>query len=469
MVCANLEIKHNRIHFNKSDEKPQKHDPTLATLKKIERAVAKITANKKYTNEKKLKLLSELKDECAEITTKYTNKANKKSKLTRTLFKINEKIKAVEAIRVRIEKKIAHAENRIAPGLFGLPSEMVIEIFRRMDFIDLFYLAQVSKKSNQYVIAQIMDEACKAGYSGQDLTEVDTYLHTLRDDLGQVLMKHPRYGFWRKDGTLDFYKTMQKLKFSRALVGTLSIDGLYSNEKLVSFFSKLVKNAEPEKLSKRLKVKGGRALFNAAQCGSQEIVRFLLRQGIDSNIVTEENRNALHFAAENNHTEVIEALLKHGCDIEQRDASGRTPLCLAVESLNFNAVRVLLRKGADIKYVTEHGKTLLMRTKNRKMVHLLLKKGASKIIDQVDDQGKTALHHAAKFMLKSAEEILEHGANINIKDNKGRTPLKFAEELVAKCRARQSPARWEQQYENTCTGKKYQSRMQYLISQGATT
>ena len=58
-------------------------------------------------------------------------------------------------------------------------------------------------------------------------------------------------------------------------------------------------------------------------------------------------------------------------------------------------------------------------------VEVLLEEGAN--VNEKDDEGRTLLHVAADLnFTATAEVLLKAGANVNEKDNKGRTPLHCA-------------------------------------------
>lgn len=66
-------------------------------------------------------------------------------------------------------------------------------------------------------------------------------------------------------------------------------------------------------------------LFNAAQKGDTERVKFLVKHGAEVNAKCENGMTALHIAAKNNHKETAVALINLNADIFIRDNSNKTP------------------------------------------------------------------------------------------------------------------------------------------------
>jgi uncharacterized protein len=214
-----------------------------------------------------------------------------------------------------------------------------------------------------------------------------------------------------------------------------------------------------------------------------DVAALLLDLGADVNIADETGRTPL-YAAVDMHTlpdsnlpwpselnnqltslDLIQALLAHGANVNaqlkkqqpyrskvDRGAdtmlgTGTTPLMRAAKAGDTEVVKVLLAKGADPKLTTRFGMTPLMAaaglgtkeedTTGRKKteaeaiaaIKLCLDAGAD--VNAIDNQGDTALHGAAqKGDDQVVQFLVDHGAKLDIKDKKGRTPLDAANGLM---------------------------------------
>jgi ankyrin repeat protein len=168
--------------------------------------------------------------------------------------------------------------------------------------------------------------------------------------------------------------------------------------------------------------------------------------------------------------DVVEALLAHGAKPNARlvtpimdrvhndgnsDAAlgdGATPLMRAAKQADVTLMRVLLDHGADASLSTKKGTTALMFAASRaggfrgfgprasepdavNAVALCLERGAP--INAVDETGQSALHLAVASGPESMVKLLaEKGADLFLKDQRGRTPLDVARGVGAGGRGR---------------------------------
>ncbi|MBV9769789.1 MAG: ankyrin repeat domain-containing protein [Bryobacterales bacterium] len=122
---------------------------------------------------------------------------------------------------------------------------------------------------------------------------------------------------------------------------------------------------------------------------------------------------------------------------------GATPFLRAAKSSDMPLMQLLLEKGADPKVVTKSGVTALMVAAGMghqkpirggeqpiEAMKVCLEKGVD--INAVNDKNETALHAAAGEGTDQIVQFLaDHGAKLDIKDKKGRTPLDVALGLKA--------------------------------------
>jgi hypothetical protein len=124
-------------------------------------------------------------------------------------------------------------------------------------------------------------------------------------------------------------------------------------------------------------------------------------------------------------------LLRHGAHIDWLDARGFTPLMHAVKNGNLEMISYLLGEQPDTNARGYKGQTVLhiaaqIRVKN--VLKLLLNTDGLEV-DAIDDDGMTAMHHAAKHDNVGFAKRLGHAnANIEIRDKstRQRSPLYIA-------------------------------------------
>lgn len=170
--------------------------------------------------------------------------------------------------------------------------------------------------------------------------------------------------------------------------------------------------------------------------GQHGVLGVLIQRGIDIETRDTQGRTCLHVAAEIGSPECVRLLLKNGADLNAQDSQGWSPLHRAViynDSTRMAAL--LIQGGANVKLMDNHGMMALhlfwMEGRHikadggRKIIDLLLSHGAE--IEAKDEHGKTALLWACRQANPSlVETFAAVGADIHAKDNTGRTALHYA-------------------------------------------
>lgn len=121
---------------------------------------------------------------------------------------------------------------------------------------------------------------------------------------------------------------------------------------------------------------------------------------------------------------------------------GATPLMRAAKNGDAAAMRLLLENGADPALPQKNHTTALMMAAgfgrglgvfaNDYATEAQMIEGLKVLLDRhvdvnaVNDNGQTALHFAALSSDATVKLLAEHGAQLDIKDKQGRTPLDFA-------------------------------------------
>ncbi|OJJ52413.1 hypothetical protein ASPSYDRAFT_52043 [Aspergillus sydowii CBS 593.65] len=142
----------------------------------------------------------------------------------------------------------------------------------------------------------------------------------------------------------------------------------------------------------------------------------------------------IHAAARGNKTVpgCMGWLLDRGARINEETPHWRTPLHFAVDQRQprVDVVRFLLDRGADVDHVTEYGQTAIYLAARRaagRVVRELLKRAPR--LDEKTRTEEMVLHAAAaNCSLRTVKMLVEAGADVYARDNRGWSVLQFARE-----------------------------------------
>ncbi|KAL4923581.1 ankyrin repeat-containing domain protein [Aspergillus undulatus] len=177
--------------------------------------------------------------------------------------------------------------------------------------------------------------------------------------------------------------------------------------------------------------------FNYEQAG--EIVQLLLDiKAVDINSTCNEGRTPLHFAvgscqrirtkeARVVRETVVQILLENGARVDTRDNDGETPLSYAAKVHLPSIVKMLLDKGADINCKDKDGRTPMSHA-----VDPTFKQYEHPYCDVRERANPLTLgEYAPPFWEKRVKDmvqvLLDNGANPDLEDEEGLTPLSRAE------------------------------------------
>ena len=193
-------------------------------------------------------------------------------------------------------------------------------------------------------------------------------------------------------------------------------------------------NAENEDLYKA-KMDTGK-YFTAVRNGDLITVKNQLTNNIDINTKDANNETGIIIATDRNDVEIVKLLLEHNADVNiVSDKIDNTPIMIASVKGYRDIVQLLIEKSnPDMTILNGYGGTALIPACERghvDVVKLLLEKTNVKV-NHINRLGWTALLEAIVLSNggKSQQEIvrllLAHGADKNIADKNGVTPLEHA-------------------------------------------
>ncbi|KAI9453276.1 hypothetical protein BJY52DRAFT_1225714 [Lactarius psammicola] len=172
-------------------------------------------------------------------------------------------------------------------------------------------------------------------------------------------------------------------------------------------------------------------LYYAAFCGFHEVVEHLaLKYPQYANAICGNAGTALHSASDAGHVQVVRSLLKCGVDVNARGIWNQAPLQLASIEGRLKVVQCPLDHGADANFQNDYHRTPLSYAAVRghlEVVRVLLEHNADANSQDID--GLAPMHKALLYGNSKGDNpqivqlLLEHGANPNARDNKRRTPL----------------------------------------------
>jgi ankyrin repeat protein len=175
------------------------------------------------------------------------------------------------------------------------------------------------------------------------------------------------------------------------------------------------------------------ALIAAAERGDSAAVQRLLRDGAGVGARDDRGRTALLAATHGNRVEAARLLIAAGADVNAKDAIEDSPFLYAGAEGRDDILKMALAAGADLASTNRYGGTALIPAAHHghvETVKILLATAIDR--DHVNKLGWTALLEAV--ILGDGEVrhteivrlLVAAGANVNLRDRDGMTPLAHA-------------------------------------------
>lgn len=185
------------------------------------------------------------------------------------------------------------------------------------------------------------------------------------------------------------------------------------------------------------------AIHIACENGDLQMIKLLEKHGCEFEALDYEQMTPIYYAIKSENIEVIEYLLSKGVNLEHREFQARTPFYCACSICTPSTIEYLYKKGCNINALTKLNRSPLSKAAyyGREEIVRLLLSFPEIDIELVDNNGRSALHNAvkgrtggrAKRVVSSVENcpevtrlLLKKGANVNLKDIRGDTPLTVA-------------------------------------------
>jgi hypothetical protein len=175
-------------------------------------------------------------------------------------------------------------------------------------------------------------------------------------------------------------------------------------------------------------------LHYAAWFGFRDLAAHLIAEHPERVNAKDDFKNTpMQAAAEGGNPNVVSLLLEHDADVDSRNLSGWTPLHWASCRGTLSAGKCLIDHGADINAREVDGWTPLYVCAlyansgghpSAEFAQMLLERGA--VIDARTNRGRTSLQMAVeRDNIQLVRLLLEHGADVNARDRSGGTPSHY--------------------------------------------
>ncbi|MBS4211537.1 ankyrin repeat domain-containing protein [Bacillus sp. FJAT-49825] len=176
--------------------------------------------------------------------------------------------------------------------------------------------------------------------------------------------------------------------------------------------------------------------FKAVEKGNIAEINNLINKGVNINSQDGLGRTAIMIAAYANDVETAKALIEKGADVNIQDKMKNNPFLYAGAEGYIEILQLTIEAGANPKLLNRYGGTALIPASEHGFVEVVkeLLENTEINVNHVNNLGWTALMEAivlkdgGRKQQETIKLLIEHGADVNIPDSDGVTPLQHAKE-----------------------------------------
>jgi uncharacterized protein len=177
-------------------------------------------------------------------------------------------------------------------------------------------------------------------------------------------------------------------------------------------------------------------LLLATQSGDTEAVLKLLQQSTDINTRDAQGRTPVMIATYQHNTDMVRALLQAGADVNIRDNNKENPLLHAAAQGWLDILKLAIEAHPDTRLTNRFGGISIIPASERGHIEIVreLLTRTDINVNHVNNLGWTALLEAillsngGKTHQQIVQLLVDYGADVNLADGDGVTPLQHARE-----------------------------------------
>ncbi|WP_308722276.1 ankyrin repeat domain-containing protein [Paenibacillus polysaccharolyticus] len=175
-------------------------------------------------------------------------------------------------------------------------------------------------------------------------------------------------------------------------------------------------------------------LFSAVEAKDTKSIEKLLQQGAEVQAQDQSGRTALMIATYNQDITSVQKLIEAGADVNQQDDMLNSPFLYAGAEGYLDILKLTIQAGADPAITNRYGGTALIPASEHGYVDVVRELLTNTTVDvnHVNKLGWTALLEAIilndgnERQQETIELLIQHGADVNLADGDGVSPLRHA-------------------------------------------